>query len=160
MELAKRIAQRRKELGLSRDDLSVAVGVSVTAVQMWESGATKNLKLDHLCAIADALNVNVRWLAEGRGDKAAAESMDAYSTALSRRDEAANDQQRKGWERIAAVFAKAATVLILAIPPMAADRAEAAFNISKNIVCIARYLSLRLVRWLTLSAGIMRNATA
>lgn len=127
--LAQRISIRRKELGLSRDDLATALGVSVTAVQMWESGTTKNLKLAHLCTIADALNVNVRWLAEGRGLKDAAANLDAYSTALSRRDEADSDEKRKGWEKIAAVFAKAAMVMMLAIPPLVPERDEAAFNI-------------------------------
>ncbi|MDP2621580.1 MAG: helix-turn-helix transcriptional regulator [Hyphomicrobiales bacterium] len=52
--LAQRIASRRKELGLSREDLATAAGVTVPAVQAWEAGTTKNLKLQHLFAIADA----------------------------------------------------------------------------------------------------------
>lgn len=152
--LAQRISMRRKELGLSRDDLATALGVSVTAVQMWEAGTTKNLKLAHLCTIADALNVNVRWLAEGRGPKEAAANFAAYSTALSRRDEADSDEKRKGWERIAAVFAKAAMVMMLAIPPLVPERAEAAFNIIKstptffdkamNVIHIVRFSISRL----------------
>lgn len=156
--LALRISTRRKELGFSRDDLATALGVSVTAVQMWEAGTTKNLKLAHLCSIADALNVNVRWLAEGKGLKDAAANLDAYSTALSRRDEADSDEKRKGWERIAAVFAKAAMVMMMAIPPLIPQRAEAAFNITKNAMpSLANYLKvIHIVRgwFISLSAHV------
>jgi transcriptional regulator with XRE-family HTH domain len=142
--LSQRIASRRKEVGLTREDLAAAAGVSVAAVQAWESGATKNLKLDHLFTVADALNVNPRWLATERGPKVAAPNMEAYSIALGRRDEAKSQERRKGWERIAARFARAALVLVLAIPPLLVPHpAQAAFNIIFNGIHIAKYLLRR-----------------
>lgn len=119
--LAGRIVERRQELGLTPAHLAHAVGVSISAVLQWENGKTKNLKNEYLFALADALNVSPRWLATGRGPKVAAASREAYSIALSRRDEAANDKQKKGWERIAAVFARAAVMVLLTLPPYLAE---------------------------------------
>lgn len=67
--LAERIAERRRELGLYQADLADAAGVSTAAVSQWERGETKNLKLEHLFAIADALKVQARWLALGQGPR-------------------------------------------------------------------------------------------
>lgn len=67
--LAERIAARRKELGLYQADLADAAGVSTAAVSQWERGETKNLKLEHLFAIADTLKVHARWLALGQGPR-------------------------------------------------------------------------------------------
>lgn len=146
--LAQRLTSRRKELKLSREDLATATGVTVAAVQAWESGSTKNLKLDHLFAVADALNVSPRWLATGRGPKVAAETMDAYSTALARRDEANSDEKRKGWERIAAVFARATAVVLLGFATLFASApAEAAFNISADFLHIASQRIRKLFAW-------------
>lgn len=67
--LAERITARRKELGLYQADLADAAGVSTAAVSQWERGETKNLKLEHLFAIADTLKVHARWLALGQGPR-------------------------------------------------------------------------------------------
>lgn len=67
--LAERIAARRRELGLTQTDLASIAGVSKAAVSYWETGDTKNLKNEHLFAIADALRVEARWLAVGQGPK-------------------------------------------------------------------------------------------
>ena len=69
--LGERIRTRREELGLRPTDLADAVGVSVSAVLYWETGATKNLKNEHLFTLADKLGVNARWLAIGQGPKRA-----------------------------------------------------------------------------------------
>lgn len=50
-------------------DLARAAGVSISAVMQWESNKTKNLKLDNLFKIADALGVEARWLGTGEGIK-------------------------------------------------------------------------------------------
>lgn len=50
-------------------DLARAAGVSISAVMQWESNKTKNLKLDNLFKIADALGVEARWLGTGEGNK-------------------------------------------------------------------------------------------
>jgi transcriptional regulator with XRE-family HTH domain len=64
-----RIRERREELGMKPADLHRASGVSISAVLQWESNKTKNLKLDNLFKIADALGVEARWLATGAGVK-------------------------------------------------------------------------------------------
>src|SRR3990167_2522397 len=124
--LANRIKSRREQLGLMPVDLANAAGVSVSAVLQWEKGSTKNLKNEHLFAIADALNVNARWLATGEGPMVAVPSMDAYKAALTRRDRAPSDRARNAWERIAARFAKAAVVVlgvVMTTPPTPAEAA-------------------------------------
>jgi transcriptional regulator with XRE-family HTH domain len=67
--LADRIITRRRELGLQQSHLADIAGVSESAVSQWEKGKTKNLKLEHLFAIADALKVHARWLALGQGPR-------------------------------------------------------------------------------------------
>ena len=67
--LGERIRIRREELSLRPVDLAEAVGVSISAVLYWESGQTKNLKNEHLFALADRLQVNPRWLGIGEGPK-------------------------------------------------------------------------------------------
>lgn len=151
--LAARISARRDELGITREVIADAVGVSVAAVQQWECGKTKNLKLDNLIALADALNVSVRWLATGRGQKTAAANMDAYSTALGRRDEARTAKEKSGWERVAAAFAKAALVLVAILPALLPHPAEASVlhNASSASHSLAMYLTeihIVLRRWL------------
>jgi transcriptional regulator with XRE-family HTH domain len=67
--LGDRIRERREELGMKPADLARAAGRSISAVMQWESNETKNLKLDNLFKIADALGVEPRWLATGDGIK-------------------------------------------------------------------------------------------
>lgn len=67
--LAERLTARRQELGLRQADLAEVAGVSEAAVSQWENGKTKNLRLDHLFRIADALKVHARWLGVGQGPK-------------------------------------------------------------------------------------------
>ena len=64
-----RIRERREDLGMKPADLSRAAGCSISAVMQWESNKTKNLKLDNLFKIADALGLEARWLAIGTGVK-------------------------------------------------------------------------------------------
>lgn len=67
--LGDRIKKRREELGMKPADLARAAGCSISAVMQWESNKTKNLKLDNLFKIADALGVEARWLGTGEGVK-------------------------------------------------------------------------------------------
>lgn len=64
-----RIRQEREALGLTQTEVGAAAGVTKGAVSAWESGNTKNLRLENLFAIADKLKVNGRWLAIGSGPK-------------------------------------------------------------------------------------------
>lgn len=57
-----RIEQRRKELGLTLDDIAQEIGVAKSTVQRYEKGTIEKIKLPVMEAIARALNVNPAWL--------------------------------------------------------------------------------------------------
>lgn len=67
-----RIKERREKLGMSKADLARAAKCSNSAVGQWEKGDTKNLKLDNLFAVADALKISARELAMGTPEPAPA----------------------------------------------------------------------------------------
>ncbi len=52
------IAERRKELGLTLDELGRMVGVSKSTVKKWESGYIKNMRRDKIVLLAKALQVS------------------------------------------------------------------------------------------------------
>ena len=54
-QLGSRIRQRRQELGLTQGDVAAAIGVAVSTVQRYETGAIDKLKMPVLDAIARAL---------------------------------------------------------------------------------------------------------
>ncbi len=54
---------------MTGQQLAERVGVTKGAVSQWETGDTRNLRLEHLFKVADALEVNVRWLALGEGQQ-------------------------------------------------------------------------------------------
>ncbi len=54
-QLGARIRQRRQELGLTQGDVAAAIGVAVSTVQRYETGAIDKLKMPVLDAIARAL---------------------------------------------------------------------------------------------------------
>lgn len=63
---AARILAAREAAGLSSLDLALAVGVSQTAVWLWEHGRTRQLKRDHLRAVARVLQQSPAWLETGQ----------------------------------------------------------------------------------------------
>ena len=67
--LGSRIRDRRGELRLTGEQLAKKARCTKSAVSQWESGDTKNLKLENFFAVADALEVEPRWLASGKGQK-------------------------------------------------------------------------------------------
>lgn len=60
--LVKRLRQRREELGMSYRDLGIKTGLSKSTLQRYESGFIKNMPLDKLQIIADALNVDPAFM--------------------------------------------------------------------------------------------------
>lgn len=80
--LGQRIKATRLELGLRQQDLAEAAGISTAAISQVENGDTKNLRLPHLFAIADALKVNPRWLAIGKGPRFMRAAILALAAAL------------------------------------------------------------------------------
>lgn len=65
--IAERIRQRRKELGLTQAELAQAVGCGQGAINNYESGARDNPR--DLLQLAAALKVNPQWLKTGDGAK-------------------------------------------------------------------------------------------
>ena len=69
MSSGERIKEAREDLRISQPELAKRAKVTKSAVSQWENGSTKELKADHLLAVAKALNVSPDWLATGRGPK-------------------------------------------------------------------------------------------
>lgn len=63
--LEKRLKKRRKELGISQEELGKIVGVSTTSIQNWEAGTWP--KGDYVIALAEALNCSLDWLLMNKG---------------------------------------------------------------------------------------------
>ncbi len=57
-----RIEQRRKDLGLTLDDVAQEIGVAKSTVQRYEKGTIEKMKLPVLEAIARVLRVDPAWL--------------------------------------------------------------------------------------------------
>ena len=77
MTMGQRIAQKRKEQGLSQEGLGEQLGVSRQAIYKWESGAAVP-EIDKLIALSRLFDVSVGWLLgvedprpEGNGDNPA-----------------------------------------------------------------------------------------
>jgi len=62
MDIGKRIKARRKELGLSAEELAKLIGVSPATVYRYESADIMNMKTDKLKPIAEALNTTPVFL--------------------------------------------------------------------------------------------------
>jgi transcriptional regulator with XRE-family HTH domain len=73
-EIGARIRTRRKELGLSQEQLAEKVGVSYQQVQRYENGSS-TLNVENVQRIAHALGVPTVILVEGEDSRAAAKSI-------------------------------------------------------------------------------------
>lgn len=58
MKVNELIANRRKELGLTLEEVAEKVGVSKSTVKKWESGYIKNMRRDNMVLLADALHIS------------------------------------------------------------------------------------------------------
>lgn len=65
MTIQDRIRERRRQLGISMQDVAASCGVSWQAVQRWETTAAP--KRNNLLALADRLKVSIEWLMTGKG---------------------------------------------------------------------------------------------
>ena len=61
MTVGQRIAQKRKELGLSQENLGEQLGVSRQAIYKWESDATLP-EIEKLISLSRIFSVSVGWL--------------------------------------------------------------------------------------------------
>lgn len=64
--LTDRIRAARKQAALSQADVARALHISVSAVNQWEQGLIKNIKLRHFFALANLLGQDPQWLATGK----------------------------------------------------------------------------------------------
>ena len=62
MDIGKRIKERRKELGLSAEQVAELMGVSPATVYRYESNYITNMRVDKLTPIAKALNTTEAYL--------------------------------------------------------------------------------------------------
>lgn len=61
-DIMKRMKTRREELNMSYQTLSEKVGISKSTLQRYETGYIKNMPVDKLEEIADALNISPAYL--------------------------------------------------------------------------------------------------
>lgn len=61
-EIGHRIEHRRKQLGLTLDDIASDIGVARSTVQRYEKGSIEKIKLPVVEAIARVLDVSPAWL--------------------------------------------------------------------------------------------------
>lgn len=64
MKVNELIANRRKELGLTLEEVANKVGVSKSTVKKWESGFIKNMRRDKMGFLAEALQLSPMDLLE------------------------------------------------------------------------------------------------
>lgn len=60
--VGKRIELRRKQLGLTLDDIAQEIGVAKSTVQRYERGTIETIKLPVIEALANIMSVNPAWL--------------------------------------------------------------------------------------------------
>ena len=68
-EIANKISERRKELGLTLEDVGKAVGVGRSTVQRWESGLIRNMGRDKIAALARVLQISPVELVPAAGQE-------------------------------------------------------------------------------------------
>lgn len=62
MIIGNRIEQRRKQLGLTLDDIAQEIGLAKSTIQRYEKGTIETIKLPIIEAIARVLSVNPAWI--------------------------------------------------------------------------------------------------
>lgn len=60
--IGERIEKRRKQIGLTLDDIAQEIGLEKSTVQRYEKGTIKTIKLPVIEAIARILSVNPAWI--------------------------------------------------------------------------------------------------
>ena len=67
-EIGNKIFTRRKELGLTLEEVGQAVGVGKSTVRKWENGMIKNMGRDKIAALARVLQMDPVEFVPGPGD--------------------------------------------------------------------------------------------
>ena len=69
MTIGEKIFTRRKQLGLTLEDVGQAVGVAKSTVKKWESGFIESMRLDKIEKLAAVLDTSVDFLLFGDNKK-------------------------------------------------------------------------------------------
>ena len=64
-DIGKKISDRRKQLGLTLEEVGDAVGVGKSTVRKWENGIIKNMRMDKVKSLANVLQINYSDLIPG-----------------------------------------------------------------------------------------------
>ena len=62
LDVKSRLSQKRKELGLTLEEVGKMVGVGKSTVRKWETGDIENMKRDKIALLAKALNVSPLYI--------------------------------------------------------------------------------------------------
>lgn len=73
---SERIKQRRKELGMSYQELASVTGISKSTLQRYETGSIKNIPLDKLDVLAEGLDTTALYIL-GKSEPANAEMINS-----------------------------------------------------------------------------------
>ena len=65
-EIGKKILARRKQLGLTLEDVGKSVGVGKSTVRKWENGMIKNMRGDKISALAVCVRKTIMAKGEPR----------------------------------------------------------------------------------------------
>lgn len=126
MTVGQRIAQKRKELGLSQEGLGEQLGVSRQAIYKWESDATLP-EIEKLVALSRIFSVSVGWLLgveDAPPEGSAPESGELTETQLqmvkeivdgylAARPEPEPTPKRRRWPKVLAAAAAVALIVVL-----------------------------------------------
>ena len=73
---SERIKQRRKELGMSYQELAALTGISKSTLQRYETGSIRNIPLDKLDVLAEGLGTTAMYIL-GKPEPANAEMINS-----------------------------------------------------------------------------------
>lgn len=79
MNIGNIIFERRKELGLTLEEIGTACGVSKSTVKKWESGYISNMKRDKIAQLAKVLNIPPTRLIDSDDDSEPSNISDIYT---------------------------------------------------------------------------------
>lgn len=79
MEIGKRIKERRKQLGISAEQLAEAINVSPATIYRYESGGIENMGVDKVTPIAKILHTNEAYLMGWTDDSSSVISSGSFS---------------------------------------------------------------------------------
>lgn len=102
--IGKRIEQRRKELELTLQEVSLEVGVAASTIQRYEKGRFDKIKLPVIEAIASALKVSPAWLIGDTDDPVDYDDPDIIASIPRSYISACNGDIKRAYKAMQAVY--------------------------------------------------------